>query len=170
MTDEEDQKTNAGSSISKNKAKNQNVVPETPHTQSGLKKLRVADLKPKLKKRGLTTTGIKEVLVNRLFDHINKYENGPVKKKENVAQATNNQELKKSTKNNNANKEDTIYWRGKPTRESKGKIYYKKVLINGVKYRQYDKCQIKGLDNKLWVMQLLYSFFIFLMYTLLLQC
>jgi len=51
-----------------------------------------------------------------------------------------------------------IHWSGKATRESKGKVYYKKVWVNGEKYRQYDNCRIKGSGNQIWLAKIVGMF------------
>jgi len=52
-----------------------NNICATPLTQTALKKLRVIDLRPKLKKRGLDTKGKKQSLISRLFQHLQTNEN-----------------------------------------------------------------------------------------------
>ncbi|ETO23723.1 hypothetical protein RFI_13453 [Reticulomyxa filosa] len=121
-------------------------VGTTPLTQTGLKKLRLVDLRPKLKKRGLTTRGKKEELVERLLQHMTET---------NYAAAETNESIDNRNMEDegtaDAPKEIQIEWCGEPIKETKVKNYYRQVIVDGCQYQLNDQCRVEASNGEFWL-------------------
>ncbi|ETO25473.1 hypothetical protein RFI_11664 [Reticulomyxa filosa] len=105
-------------------------------------KFDVADLRPKVKRRRMRAQStINTLIENPGIDTEKISDDEPI-----------------IGKTIESRREKGIYWCGRPTRITKGKVYFKKVWINGIKYRQYDKCQVFCPDNKIRLAKILDMF------------
>ncbi|ETO14894.1 hypothetical protein RFI_22477 [Reticulomyxa filosa] len=149
-TDEEDSVKGNKRTNTSISSKTQIIIPDTPFIQSNSKHSKDTSMRPTLRRRGLTTSDIKNDVTNKFIKHEKND-----KEKNTTAY---NENYHKNSINQSTSSEAVICWCGKPTRESKGRVYYKKVWINGIKYRQYDKCQIKYPGDQIWLAKIVGMF------------
>eukprot|EP01084_Bolivina_argentea_P064017 116777_1 len=116
----------------------------TPTTKTALTKLRVVDLRQKLKKHKLKSSGLKNDLVQTLFEHKNA-------NKENECDNDSSSEMSDSP-------ELDTEWIGRCIKKAKGNKYYNGIRINGVEYNVGSEVFVLNETDKDWLAQIVELF------------